>query len=636
MWPELGHMAMILATLLALLLVLVPLFPTLFPARIARVLALSHAGCVLLAFAVLLKSFYDNDFSVLLVANNSHSLLPWYYRLTATWGNHEGSMLLWALVLSLWMALVAIGVRSQTEQFVSRVLGIMGSIAIGFGLFILLTSSPFERVLPDVPVNGADLNPLLQDFAMIVHPPTLYMGYVGLCVAFAFALAALWEGRLDASWAKHVRPWVLAAWSFLTIGIALGSWWAYYELGWGGWWFWDPVENASLIPWLVATALLHSLAVTERRDAFRGWTLLLAILAFALSLLGTFLVRSGVLTSVHAFAADPSRGLFILVFLGIVIGGALLVYALRAAALVKPVRFAALSRETLLLVNNVLLLVAAATVLLGTLFPLLMDALGQGRYSVGPPYFNLAVGPVLLFVVALLAIAPVVRWQSTASGVFIRSLRLPLVALLLLVPVLAYVLPAHDRLAAIAGVLLSAWVWVIVVQALWQRWRSSARMHPRFLSMLVAHTGVAVTLFGVVMVGLYGEARDIRLAPKETYALGAYSFYLESIGSRTGPNYQAVVGKVLLIEGNDVRAELYPEKRHYRSGGKPMTEAAILPGLMRDVYVVLGEPLDGEAWSLRVQVKPAIRWIWIGAAIMALGGMLGIWAKRRTDSGRAP
>lgn len=630
MWPELGHAALICATLLGVVLVVVPfLQESWVPARLSRPLAFAHAGCVLFAFGILLKVFYDNDFSVLLVANNSHSLLPWYYRLTASWGNHEGSMLLWALTLGLWMAAVAVLTRQQADAFIARALAVMAAIAVGFGLFILLTSNPFERLLPDIPLNGADLNPLLQDVAMIVHPPTLYAGYVGLCVAFAFALAALWEGRLDAEWARQVRPWVLAAWCCLTVGIALGSWWAYYELGWGGWWFWDPVENASLIPWLVATALIHSLAVTERRNAFRGWTLLLAILAFALSLLGTFLVRSGVLTSVHAFASDPTRGLFILVFLGLVVGGALLLYAMRAGSLIQPVKFAGLSRETLLLVNNVLLLVAAATVLLGTLFPLLMDALGQGRYSVGPPYFNRAVGPVLLLVVALLAIAPLVRWQSTPRDAFRRQLLKPLLWLVLLVPVLFWVLPAGNRALAVMGVLLSLWVWLIAIQVLWQRFKGQGQVTLRWLAMLVAHAGVALTLMGIVVVSVYGQARDIRLTPGETYRLGDLGFQLDSVALKTGPNYRATVGTVLLLQAGRDPVTLHPEKREYVSGGKPMTEAAIRPGLLRDVYVVLGEPLDAGAWSLRVQSKPGVRWIWFGAGIMALGGVLGLVGRQR-------
>ncbi len=634
MWPELGQWATAFALCLALLLVLLPLTGGRVPLRLARPLAISHALCVSVAFAVLVKAFIDNDFSVLLVANNSHSLLPWYYRITATWGNHEGSMLLWALTLAWWMAAVAVCTRALPDAFVARVLAVMGFIASGFGLFILFTSNPFARLLPDIAAEGADLNPLLQDFAMIVHPPTLYAGYVGLCVAFAFALAALWEGRLDAAWARQVRPWTLAAWGFLTLGIALGSWWAYYELGWGGWWFWDPVENASFMPWLVGTALIHSLAVTEKRGAFRGWTVLLAILAFALSLLGTFLVRSGVLTSVHAFASDPTRGLFILVFLGLVIGGALLLYALRAGSLVQAVRFAVLSRETLLLLNNVLLLVAAGTVLLGTLFPLLMDALGQGRYSVGPPYFNLAVGPVLLLVVVLLALAPVLRWRQTARPVLWQGLRWPLAALLPAAAVLVLCLPGEGRWMAAAGSLVSLWVWLVAAWQLWQRLRQqgAAAWHARWFAMVLAHAGMALALLGIVISSVYSEARDVRLAPGEQHALGGYRFHLESIGVAPGPNYQATVGRVVL-EREGVRvavrvAVLQPEKRDYHSGGKPMTEAAIRPGVLHDVYVALGEPLGDGAWSLRLHVKPGVRWIWGGALVMVAGGLLGLWSRR--------
>lgn len=642
MLPELGHIALILAFLLACAQGSLPLLGA---ARgdaqlmaIAPTAAIGQLVFLALAYLILTASFLAGDFSVLYVANNSNTLLPWYYRFSAVWGGHEGSLLLWALMLAGWQAAATVRSRALPAAFRARFLAVLGLVAAGFLAFTLFTSNPFARHLPPPP-DGRDLNPLLQDFGLIVHPPMLYMGYVGFSVSFAFAIAALLDRRTDLAWVGWSRPWTLAAWAFLTVGIALGSWWAYYELGWGGWWFWDPVENASFMPWLVGTALLHSQAVTERRGTFRNWTLLLAIAAFALSLLGTFLVRSGVLTSVHAFASDPGRGLFLLVFLGAVVGGSLTLYALRARRLPPGDGFAPLSRESLLLLNNLLFAAAAAMVLIGTLYPLAYEALGLGSISVGPPYFAGLFVPLMTPIVLLIAIGPLVRWRRQDAQELLRRLHpaWPWLVLSLLVAVLLVGGFAWPLRAAI-GWLACAWVLAGVCLYIYQRWRERGRfqLDRAATGMLLAHAGVGLFVLGVFGTESMSLERDVRLAPGNHTVLGEYRFEFRGVDHRRGPNFEADRGHLLVYRGERLVAELFPEKRAYASGGQVMTEAAIAPGLWRDLYVSLGEPLGAGEWSLRVHVKPLVRFIWLGAALMALGGFLAASARRRRMAGRQP
>ena len=624
--PELGQVALSLALLVALVQAFLPLLGAqrgLAPLMaVARPAAYLQLALVALAFAIHTHGFITQDFSQRYVAENSNSLLPLVYRYTAVWGAHEGSLLLWALILSLWTAAMARFSRSLPMPVVARVLGVLGVVAVGFLAFLIFTSNPFERVLPAA-AEGRDLNPLLQDPGMIIHPPMLYLGYVGFSVPFAFAIAALLEGRVDAQWLRWTRPWTNVAWAFLTVGIALGSWWAYYELGWGGWWFWDPVENASFMPWLAGTALLHSQAVTEKRGSFGGWTLLLAIAAFSLSLLGTFLVRSGVLTSVHAFAADPSRGLFVLVFLGIVIGGSLLLYALRAPdadAEAKP--FAATSRETLLLVNNLLLATACAMVLLGTLYPLLADALDLGKISVGPPYFAMMFLLLMAPLVALVPFGPLTRWQREDIGMPLRMLA-PWALLAVVASIAAFVLAPHGGWKTAAGVLGATWVGFGTLRFLVVRWRKpGARLTREMLGMTLAHLGIAVFLVGALLDDGLAQQREVAVKPGASVTLGGYCFVLQGVQHIDGPNYAAERGTVdVLRDCSDRIATLHPEKRRYR-GGQVMSEVALDRGVARDLYVALGEPLGGDAWALRVHVKPFVRWIWAGALLMALGGLI--------------
>ncbi|MEF9978285.1 MAG: heme lyase CcmF/NrfE family subunit [Thermomonas sp.] len=631
MLPELGQVALILALLAAIAQTLLPLLGAQRGLRplmaVARPAAYLQLALVALAFAILTHGFITQDFSQRYVAENSNSLLPMIYRYTAVWGAHEGSLLLWALILSLWTAALARFSQALPMQVVARVLGVMGVVAVGFLAFLIFTSNPFERLLPAA-VEGRDLNPLLQDPGMIIHPPMLYLGYVGFAVPFAFAIAALLEGRVDAQWLRWTRPWTNVAWAFLTVGIALGSWWAYYELGWGGWWFWDPVENASFMPWLAGTALLHSQAVTEKRGSFAGWTLLLAISAFSLSLLGTFLVRSGVLTSVHAFAADPSRGLFVLIFLGIVIGGSLLLYALRAPdndANAKP--FAAGSRETLLLLNNLLLTTACAMVLLGTLYPLLADALELGKISVGPPYFALMFLLLMAPLVLLLPFGPLTRWQREDMATPLRML-LPWAVLALVLGVAAFFLAPQGKWKTAAGIVGAAWVAFGTLRFLWSRFRnrnpqaSGTRMTREMWGMTLAHLGIAVFLVGALLDEGLAQQREVAVKPGQSVALVGHCFVLKGVQHLDGPNYGAERGTVEVLEDCTTPiATLHPEKRSYR-GGQVMSEVALERGITRDLYVALGEPLGEGAWALRVHVKPFVRWIWAGALLMALGGLV--------------
>ena len=627
MLPELGQVALILALLVACLQGLLPLLGAQrnIPALVAVARPAAYLQLVLvgLAFAILTHGFVVQDFSMRYVAENSNSLLPMVYRYTAVWGAHEGSLLLWALILALWTAAVARFSTQLPTQVIARVLGVMGVVAVGFLAFLIFTSNPFERLLPAA-AEGRDLNPLLQDPGMIIHPPMLYLGYVGFSVPFAFAIAALLEGRIDAQWLRWTRPWTNVAWAFLTLGIALGSWWAYYELGWGGWWFWDPVENASFMPWLAGAALLHSQAVTEKRGSFGGWTLLLAIAAFSLSLLGTFLVRSGVLTSVHAFAADPSRGLFVLIFLGIVIGGSLLLYALKAPdndANAKP--FAAASRETLLLLNNLLLTTACAMVLLGTLYPLLADALELGKISVGPPYFALMFVLLMAPLVALVPFGPLTRWQREEPAAPLRML-LPWAVLALLLAGIAFWLAPQGRWKTAFGILGATWVAFGTLRFLWSRWKMpGARLTREMLGMSLAHIGIAVFLTGAMLVEGLNLQREAAVRVGDTVTLGDYCFKLTGVQDLRGPNYTAERGTVEVARDCKQRiATVHPEKRRYVAGGQVMTEAALLPGATRDLFIALGESLGNDAWALRVHIKPFVRWIWLGALLMALGAVV--------------
>jgi len=632
MLPELGQILLILALLVALLQAVVPLagaqrghLPWMAVARPAALVQLALVGG---AFAILTWAFVHQDFSVAYVAENSNSLLPPIYRYSAVWGAHEGSLLLWTLVLALWSAAVALCSRQLPAHVVARVLGVMALISLGFLAFLLFTSNPFARLLPAA-AEGGDLNPLLQDPGLVIHPPMLYAGYVGFSVPFAFAIAALLEGRLDARWLRWSRPWTNIAWALLTVGIALGSWWAYYELGWGGWWFWDPVENASFMPWLAGAALLHSQAVTEKRGSFGGWTLLLAIAAFSLSLLGTFLVRSGVLTSVHSFAADPSRGLFILIFLALVIGGSLLLYAVRAPGLGPaeddPRRgFAATSRETLLLANNLLLACACAMVLLGTLYPLLADALGMGKLSVGPPYFGTLFLVLMAPLVILLPFGPLTRWQRDQPSRLL-ALLLPWAVLALLAGGLAWACAPQGRIKTALGVAAAAWVLLGTLRFAWMRIRSAApgqRLTAEMTGMLLAHSGVAVFLAGALLVESLSVQREVALAPGQQLQIGGYQLRFDGLDQRQGPNYTADRAHLSILRGHREIGALAPEKRRYASGGQVMTEAAIRPRLSGDVYVALGEPLGGDAWAVRAHVKPFVRFIWLGALLMALGGLV--------------
>jgi len=642
MIPELGQFALIIALCIALVQGVLPIAGA---ARgdvtwmnLARPAAQGQFVFVAIAFACLAYSFVTNDFSVLNVVNNSNSGLPWYYRLSATWGSHEGSLLLWVLMLTVWMLAVTLFSRHLPLEMVSRILGVMALISIGFLLFMLLTSNPFERLLPAAP-DGRDLNPLLQDPGMVIHPPMLYMGYVGFSVVFAFAIAALLGGQLDATWARWSRPWTTMAWVFLTVGIALGSGWAYYELGWGGWWFWDPVENASFMPWLLGTALIHSLAVTEKRGGFKVWTVLLAIVTFSLSLLGTFLVRSGVLTSVHAFATDPARGVFILCFLVVVIGASLTLFAWRAPRVGLGGKFDFVSRESALLANNLLLIVAAASVLLGTLYPLFLDALGLGKISVGPPYFEAVFVPLMTPAIFLMGVGPLAKWKRAELPDLAHRLKWALAVALVTALLLPFTMGKWTPMIAF-GLLLALWVALSGVFNLRQRVSqlraanglgtgAQLRGLPRgYYGMLLAHAGVAVFIAGVTLVKGYEVEKDVRMQAGDTVEVGGYTFRLDGLVQVPGPNYEATRGLVSVLKNGKSVRTMFPEKRLYHVQQMPMTEAAIDAGFTRDLYVSLGEPVGNDAWVVRIYHKPFVDWIWGGAFLMALGGILAITDRR--------
>jgi cytochrome c-type biogenesis protein CcmF len=640
MIPEIGNFALIIALAIALIQGILPIVGAARDNSVmmgsARTLALGQFVFVSIAFGCLLTSFINNDFSVLYVAEHSNSQLPIQYRISALWGGHEGSLLLWTFILTIWTISVALFSKHLPQEMVARVIGVMGLISVGFLLFMLFTSNPFDRLLPAA-MDGRDLNPLLQDPGLVIHPPMLYMGYVGFSVAFAFALSALIGGKMDATWARWSRPWTTLAWVFLTVGIALGSWWAYYELGWGGWWFWDPVENASFMPWLVGTALIHSLAVTEKRGAFKSWTVLLAIAAFSLSLLGTFLVRSGVLTSVHAFATDPKRGIFILTFLVVVIGSSLLLFAWRAPKIGLGGKFELISRETFLLSNNVLLTVASASVFLGTLYPLFMDALGFGKLSVGPPYFQAVFVPLMVPMILMMGLGPVARWKQSSVPDIWQRIKWALASSMVIALLLPLVIGHWTPMIAL-GLLLAFWVITTTLSDAYKRISGegalSARLKKQTLSyygMQFAHLGIAIFIIGVTLVKGYETERDVRMDIGDTVAAGGYVFRFDGVSQQPGPNYIANQGHFTVKDNNGkLVTELFPEKREYNASGMPMTEASIKTGLFGDLYVSLGEPIPNSngAWAVRVYIKPFVDWIWGGCLLMALGGMLAISDRR--------
>ena len=639
MIPEIGNFSLILALLLAIIQGTLPIIGAArgIPSWIAlaRPVVQGQFVFALIAFLCLAYSFISSDFSVLNVAKNSNTELPFHYRLAATWGSHEGSLLLWVFMLSTWSVAVSVFSKQLPDDIVARVLGVLGLVAIGFYVFMLFTSNPFDRLLPAAP-EGSDLNPLLQDAGMVMHPPMLYMGYVGFSIAFAFAIAALLSGKLDATWARWSRPWTIVAWVFLTCGIMLGSWWAYYELGWGGWWFWDPVENASFMPWLVGTALVHSLAVTEKRGSFKSWTVLLAICAFALSLLGTFLVRSGVLTSVHAFATDPSRGVFILAFLFVVISSSLVLFAWRAPKVGLGGKFDLLSRESMLLTNNILLLVAAASVLLGTLYPLIIDALGLGKLSVGPPYFEAIFVPVMTPAIFLIGVGPIARWKQMSLPALAIRLRWAFAVSVVSALVAPYFMGEWKPMISF-GLLLAFWIIVCVLVNLKHRISASSegnvftrllKQSRSYYGMHCAHLGVAVFIIGVTLVNGYETEKDVRMEIGSKVTVGGYTFQFNGTRNDVGPNYKAVIGDIAVSKDGQFIRNMYPEKRTYNASGMAMTEAAIDTGFFRDLYIALGEPLTNGAWVVRAYHKPFVDWIWMGCLLMAFGGITSITDRR--------
>ena len=633
---EIGHFALILAACVALVQGVLPLAGTINDNQRWQALAKPAATLQFLliafSFAVLAHGALTDDFSIKYIAGHSNSLLPTQYKFASVWGGHEGSLLLWMLMLSGWTLAVAIFSRTLPLAMVARVIGILGLVSTGFLMFILITSSPFERLLP-APLDGKDLNPLLQDPGLVIHPPMLYMGYVGFSVAFAFAVSALLSGRMDAAWARWSRPWTIVAWIFMTAGIALGSWWAYYELGWGGWWFWDPVENASLMPWLFGTALIHALMVTDKRGGFKAWSVLLAIGAFSLSLLGTFLVRSGVLTSVHAFASDPKRGVFILIFLAVVVGVSLTLFAWRAPKATLGGKMGLVSRESMLIANSVLLVVATGAVLLGTIYPLIVDALNLGKLSVGAPYFNAVFVPLMVPVVFLMVPGGIAHWREARWAQLGHDLRLPALAAVV-AGIAIWTLTERGTWLTGMGMALATWVVVGLLMQIFIRMKKPGRIPPSFWGMHLAHLGIAVITVGITMVKSYEVERDVRMGLNDTVTIENYSFELTGVSDVDGPNYKALRGDVKVTKDGKFLEMLYPEKRKYFSSAMPMTEAGIDSGFFRDLYVSLGEPIEGERlqWSVRVFYKPFVSWLWYGAILMVLGGLLAVSDRRYRKS----
>ena len=639
MIAELGNYALALSLAVSFFLAILPLWgaekghPQLM--SLARPMTYGLFFTLTIAFAALFYLFAVNDFSVQYVVNNSNSSLPIYYRLSAVWGSHEGSLLLWIWLLTLWGAAVALFSKHLPQEAVARVLGIMGIISIGFLLFVLFTSNPFTRTFPDFPVDGRELNPMLQDVGLIFHPPLLYMGYVGFSVAFAFAIASLMTGKLDSAWARWSRPWTMAAWVFLTLGIVLGSWWAYYELGWGGWWFWDPVENSSLMPWLAGTALIHSLSVTEKRGSFKAWTVLLAILAFSLCLLGTFLVRSGILVSVHAFASDPTRGLYILAYLVVVIGGSLTLYAYKGNQIRSRDNAERYSRETLLLLNNILLMTALCVVFLGTLLPLVHKQLGLGSISIGSPFFDQMFLIIMTPFALLLGIGPLVKWRRDQFS----EIRIPVVVSVIVMAIAGFALPyfLQNKLtvSAVLGTMMSVIIVLLSLYEMKQRathresfFKGITKLSRSHWGMILAHLGVAMTVWGIAFSQNFSVERDVRMAVGDTVQIANYDFKFAGVSDENGPNYMGGKAQIDISKAGKPEATLFAEKRFYTVSKMPMTEAAINWGFTRDLYVALGEKIDDNSWALRLYYKPFIRWIWIGGLFMALGGLLCMFDRR--------
>jgi cytochrome c-type biogenesis protein CcmF len=639
MIPELGQYALILALVLSIVLAIIPMLGAargdVFLMNFAKPISKSLFFFLSISMLCLAYAFATDDFTVKYVASNSNTALPFYYKLSAIWGGHEGSLLLWVYILAGWTFAVAIKSDALPIDIMARVLSVLGMVGIGFISFTLITSSPFERLLLNTPIEGADLNPLLQDIGLIIHPPLLYMGYVGFSVAFAFAIAALISGKLDVAWSRWTRPWTNVSWAFLTIGITLGSWWAYYELGWGGWWFWDPVENASFMPWLAGTALVHSLAVTEKRGLFKSWTLLLAIFTFSLSLLGTFLVRSGVLTSVHSFAADPERGMFVLVLLAITVGGSLLLYAIKAYDLKSESDFELCSRETFLLINNVVLVIICSMVLIGTLYPLIVDAMGYGKLSVGPPYFNALFVPFSLILTFFMGAGILVRWKKSNIQILLKQLFPAAIGAVILGLFSAYMFNENLAFKATLALIMSFWVLISLSQDMLakvsrksNKLAALSKLPKSYWAMQIAHAGVVVSMIGIALVATYSEERDIRMQPGDTVSIAEYKFEFKGASRLTGPNYNGDVAQIIVHKNDEFFATMRPEKRLYTARGSMMTEADIDAGIFADVFVALGEPLAGGAWAVRLQYKPFMRWVWFGGLLMMIAGLLTAFDRR--------
>ncbi|MDC1529413.1 heme lyase CcmF/NrfE family subunit [Gammaproteobacteria bacterium] len=641
MIPELGNFSLVLALSLAVLLSVLPMVGVYRNNQL--LMTLSRPICsgiwvfMVVSFSCLAWAFLHDDFSVAYVARNSNTLLPWYYKFTAVWGGHEGSLLLWVLMVASWTYAVSLFSRNLPLDILARVLSVMGIISVCFLLFMLLTSNPFDRLMLNTPAEGTDLNPLLQDFGLIVHPPFLYMGYVGFSVAYAFAITALLTGKLDAAWARWTRPWTNTAWAFLTIGIALGSWWAYYELGWGGWWFWDPVENVAFMPWLVGTALIHSLAVTEKRGVFKSWTVLLAIAAFSLSLLGTFIVRSGLITSVHAFAVDPERGLVLLAILLLVIGASLFLYALRAPVVKGSASYTATSREVFLLINNILLVVSTAGILLGTLYPLIHEAINgeANMVSVGPPYFNTIFLPLMAILAAFLTIGSISRWKKTSLSYLKQQLMKVLVSSVVLGVLVPLIVTREVNIGIFVAVTLAFWIVFGIARDIQVKTANKTSivaglksLSLSYYGMQIAHLGMAVIILGICLTSHYSVERDVRLAPGDQLEIGRYTFIFEGVSPVQGPNYVADAGEITVLKNGESYLSLFPEKRTYRATGSVQTEADINVGFFRDLFAALGDPRGEDAWVVRIHVKPFVFWIWLGAFLMAGGGITAILDKR--------
>ncbi len=631
MIPELGQMSLIFALAVSVILGFLPLYGSFSNnsnyMALAKPATYAQWSFMAFAFGSLVYAFVTDDFSVRYVVSTSNSALPMMFKVSAVWGGHEGSLLLWGLILSTWTLAVALFSRSIPVVMLARVLSVMGLIAIGFLLFLVITSNPFDRI--PMQMDGRDLNPLLQDIGLIIHPPMLYMGYVGLSVAYSFAVAAMIGGKLDVAWARWARPWTNIAWVFLTLGIALGSWWAYYELGWGGWWFWDPVENASLMPWLVATALMHSLVVTEKRGMFKAWTVLLALSAFSLSLLGTFLVRSGILTSVHSFASDPERGLFILIFLLVVIGASLALFSFRAPKFASNAKFELVSKESGILANNIILVVMTSAVLLGTLFPLITDALAIGKVSVGPPYFNAIMVPLGVVLAMVMGFGLLLRWKKDSVTRLKGIMWIPLIFSLVTAIVLPLIFAPDFSGLTFMGLLISSWIAFSALMWVIKQKRSPFKLSGTSWGAMLGHIGLAVSFTGITLVSVYNVEKDVRLAPNESYELAGYQFTFMGVKDSVGPNFTAHRGTIVITKDEQTVAVLNPEKRTYLVQTMPMTEAGIDAGIFRDLFVALGEPLGTSgAWSLRLQYKPFVRWIWLGTILMGLGGLFAAFDRR--------